>query len=144
VLLGFLATRFALRNVLVAYTAVTALLLVLFVPAMSVLVAAFGVGALIGVFINGSVAGLYALTVSAYPTSIRTTGLGWGMGIGRVGAILAPIVIGWFLDGGLSPSQVYLVVAVVLAIGVLAMRGMRTTPVVEVVPTPPRVAKDSA
>ncbi|WP_199434681.1 MFS transporter [Qaidamihabitans albus] len=124
-LLGLLATRFALRNVLVAYTLLTAVLLAAFVPATSGLAAAFGVGVLIGLFINGCIAGLYALTPSIYAPSVRATGVGWAIGIGRIGAILSPVLIGQLLDASWSPTQVYLLVAVIVVLGGAAVRGLR-------------------
>ena len=125
-LLGLLTTRWALRRVLIGYAALTALLLAVFVPSTSVLVAAFGVGALIGLFVNGCVAGLYVLTVSTYPVSMRATGVGWGIGVGRIGAILSPVVVGRLLDGGWTATQVYLLVAALVMFGGAAVAMLRT------------------
>jgi AAHS family 4-hydroxybenzoate transporter-like MFS transporter len=36
----------------------------------------------------GALAGMY------YPTDLRSTGIGWGLGIGRIGAIIGPILGG--------------------------------------------------
>ena len=36
-----------------------------------------------------------ALTADFYPTAIRSTGIGWALGIGRVGSILGPILGGF-------------------------------------------------
>ncbi|MFI0350187.1 MFS transporter [Actinomadura sp. 9N407] len=124
-LLGLLAARFALKNVLVAYTLATAALLALFVPAASVYGLVLALGALIGVFVNGCVAGLYALTPSIYGPDVRATGVGWGIGIGRIGAILSPLVAGRLLDAGWSPGQLFLLVAAVLVLGGLIVRSFR-------------------
>lgn len=51
-----------------------------------------------------------------YDASVRATGVGWGIGIGRVGAILSPIVAGFLLDGGWQPLHLYGVFAVVFVI----------------------------
>lgn len=135
-LLGFLATRIALKHVLVGYTVLTAVLLTVFVPATATLVTAFAVGVLIGLFVNGCVAGLYALTPSIYPADVRATGVGWGIGIGRIGAILSPVVAGWLLDAGWGPGQVYLLVAAFLVLGGVTVRALR----VDTAPTPKQVA----
>jgi len=42
-----------------------------------------------------------------YPTAVRTTGMGWAIGIGRFGAILAPLASGALLDRGWLPAQLY-------------------------------------
>lgn len=112
-LLGLLATRFALRNVLIAYLVITAALLAVFIASTSSLALAFALGGAIGLFVNGCVAGLYALTPGIYEPGVRTTGVGTALGIGRAGAILAPALAGVFLDGGATPQSLYLVVGVI-------------------------------
>src|SRR5580693_10751661 len=52
-------------------------------------------------------AGLYAVGPPLYPTAVRTTGMGWAIGIGRFGAILAPLASGALLDRGWLPAQLY-------------------------------------
>jgi MFS family permease len=69
-------------------------------------------------------AGLYAFAPVIYPASIRTTGMGWAIGIGRIGAILAPLIAGALLDGGWAAPQLYYAYAVPLlaaAVAVLAL-----------------------
>lgn len=112
-LLGLLAARYALRNVLIGYLAATAVLLAVFLAATSAPGLAFTLGGLVGMFVNGCVAGLYALTPSIYGPSVRTTGVGTGLAVGRVGAILAPTLAGALLDGGWTPQQLYLAAGVV-------------------------------
>ncbi|MGS2644490.1 MFS transporter [Streptosporangium sp. LJ11] len=124
-LLGLLAARFALRRVLLGYALATAALLAVFVPAISVYALVLTLGVLIGLFINGCVAGLYALTPSIYPPQVRATGVGWGIGVGRIGAIVSPLVAGWLLDAGWGAGQLYLLVAVVLAVGGLVVYAFR-------------------
>jgi MFS family permease len=41
-----------------------------------------------------------------YPVGQRVTGIGWAIGIGRVGAILSPLIGGILLSYGLSSSQI--------------------------------------
>ena len=123
--LGALSARFALTKVLAAYMVIAGVLLVLFVPATTAIVVAFGIGVLIGVFINGCIAGLYALTPTAYPSAIRATGVGWAIGIGRIGAITSPIAAGALLDRGWSPGQLYIAVAIALVLAAAAVTAMR-------------------
>ncbi|MET9514871.1 MFS transporter [Streptomyces sp. NPDC002994] len=111
--LGVLAARFALRSVLMAYLITTAVMLAAFIASTSSLGAAFALGAVIGLFANGSVAGLYALTPATYGAGIRATGLGSALAIGRIGAILAPTVAGGLLDSGWTPQDLYLAVSVI-------------------------------
>ncbi|GAA2935580.1 MFS transporter [Streptomyces enissocaesilis] len=111
--LGALAARFALRSVLMVYLITTAVMLSAFIASTSSLGAAFALGAVIGLFANGSVAGLYALTPATYGTGIRATGLGSALAVGRIGAILAPTVAGGLLDSGWTPESLYLSVGVI-------------------------------
>jgi MFS family permease len=125
-LLGLLAARFALRNVLVTYLAATGVLLAVFIASTSALGVAFALATVIGLFVNGCVAGLYALTPTVYGPAIRTTGVGTGLAIGRAGAILAPTLAGALLDGGWTPQQLYIAFGVVFVATAAALGLVRT------------------
>lgn len=122
-LIGGLSSRWPLSRVLSMFMLITAGLLVLFVASGSSVSAALALGLLIGLFSNGCVAGLYALSPVIYDASVRATGVGWGIGIGRIGAILSPTVAGVLLDGGWQPLHLYGVFAIVfvLAAGCLLL-----------------------
>ena len=70
-------------------------------PPVALLAAAF----LAGTCVVGGQMSVIALATVLYPTAIRSTGVGWALGIGRVGGILAPLMVGWALGGG-SPALV--------------------------------------
>ncbi len=55
-----------------------------------VLVAAF----CMGVALQGGFNALYPLAARVYPETMRATGIGWAMGIGRIGAFLGPLLGG--------------------------------------------------
>ena len=57
-------------------------------------------GILVGALMNGCISGLYTLNPLTYDADIRSTGVGWSIGIGRIGAILAPTIAGQLLDMG--------------------------------------------
>jgi AAHS family 4-hydroxybenzoate transporter-like MFS transporter len=59
-----------------------------------------------------------ALSVYFYPVALRSTGLGWGLGVGRSGSIVGPILFGYLL-GSLqwSPTAVFCVTAIPLLVG---------------------------
>lgn len=50
------------------------------------------VSAVLGLGVQGAQAGLNALAAAYYPTSVRATGLGWALGIGRIGSIIGPLL----------------------------------------------------
>src|SRR3982074_72148 len=43
-----------------------------------------------------------------YPTEIRATGGGYAQGLGRIGSMLSPIIVGWALAVGWKAHQVLL------------------------------------
>lgn len=53
---------------------------------------------ILGCFIQGAQAGLNALSATFYPTSIRSTGIGWALGIGRLGSIVGPLLGGLMIS----------------------------------------------
>ncbi|GAA4641431.1 MFS transporter [Gordonia humi] len=71
----------------------------------------------VGVFVNASATGLYALAPDCYPTAVRATGVGWVSAVGRLGAILSPTLAGILLDRDWSPSSLFLLFAIPLLIG---------------------------
>jgi AAHS family 4-hydroxybenzoate transporter-like MFS transporter len=71
---------------------------------------------IIGVGTVGAQSCINVVAASRYPTSLRTTGVGWALGIGRVGAIMSPIAGGLALSAGVSLSVLFLVAAIPAAI----------------------------
>lgn len=132
-LFGSLTTRIDARRVLTAFTLLSAVVLVGFVSAAAwpTLMFTFGVG--VGMLLNGCVTGMYTVTPQAYPAALRTTGVGSAIGIARGGAVLAPIVVGYLLDAGWSPTALYSAAAVLVGVTALVLVGVReyTAPVVE-------------
>ncbi len=59
-----------------------------------------------GVGIIGGQNGSHALSSDYYPTAIRATGVGWALGIGRVGSIVGPLIGGYLLTQAGGPRQV--------------------------------------
>ena len=45
----------------------------------------------------GGQPGINALSATYYPTYLRSTGVGWGLGVGRIGAIVGPYLGGMLL-----------------------------------------------
>ncbi|MEA5455592.1 MFS transporter [Sinomonas sp. JGH33] len=121
VLFGAFAARWASRSVMIWFTVLGALATAVFISAAGILALAFSVGVVLGALINGCIAGLYVITPSVYPTAIRSTGVGWGIGIGRAGAILAPTATGALLDAGWTPAGLYLGVGVVVLVAAAAV-----------------------
>ena len=56
-----------------------------------------------------------------YPTSIRSTGLGWASGIGRIGGILGPTIGGFLLASSLELQLNFMIFAIPGLIAALAV-----------------------
>jgi AAHS family 4-hydroxybenzoate transporter-like MFS transporter len=55
-----------------------------------------------------------------YPTPIRATGIGWGMGMGRAGQAVMPLIASWLLTQADSKTML-LVMAAVLITSIIAV-----------------------
>jgi AAHS family benzoate transporter-like MFS transporter len=62
-----------------------------------------------------------AYTATYYPAGMRATGLGWALGVGRLGAILGPIYGGFVLASGWGLEANFYAFAVPALLGALAM-----------------------
>ena len=61
-----------------------------------------------GAAMIGSQLGANAMVAALYPARIRSTGIGWALGIGRLGGIAGPAIGGSLLAFGLPPKQIFL------------------------------------
>jgi MFS transporter, AAHS family, 4-hydroxybenzoate transporter len=75
----------------------------------------------LGFLVIGTQAGLNGLAAKFYPTPIRSTGVGWALGVGRVGSIVGPLVGGIMLGAGWIPREIILSAAVCGLFGWLAI-----------------------
>jgi len=80
-----------------------------------------------GFGVVGGQAGVNALTGTYYPTNLRSTGLGAGLGIGRMGSILGPLVAGELLGRHWSTQQLFLTAAMPALLSAFVMVAMRWT-----------------
>lgn len=78
----------------------------------SSLVAAFISVFIAGFFSIGAQMCAVALAAVYYPLDIRGTGIGWTMGIGRVGAVVGPVVGGLIIGTGISSQVLFILAAV--------------------------------
>jgi AAHS family 4-hydroxybenzoate transporter-like MFS transporter len=83
-----------------------------------------------GMTIIGSQTGANGTCGKLYPARMRTSGLGWALGIGRLGGIAAPALGGYLLTLGLPPTQIFLsacgfALIAAAATALLAFRGER-------------------
>ncbi|HLI86518.1 MAG TPA: aromatic acid/H+ symport family MFS transporter [Bryobacteraceae bacterium] len=65
-----------------------------------------------------------SLAAESYPTAIRSTGVGWALGIGRIGSIVGPVVGGVLLSFQWGTREVFLAAAIPAVIAALAAMGL--------------------
>ncbi|MER5185313.1 aromatic acid/H+ symport family MFS transporter [Streptomyces sp. NPDC002896] len=126
-IIGWFLDRLDRRVVLAAAFAAGGVCLVLFGLTSSV-AALYVLNALAGALIIGGQNTVHILVMDAYGIEARATGLGWALGIGRLGALLGPLIGGYLLALDL-PFPMYFVVfavpAVLASATALALRSVR-------------------
>lgn len=76
--------------------------------------------ALAGFCTLGTQFGLNAVSAIIYPTALRSTGSGAAFGVGRVGAILGPVIGGRLIDMKLPAQDLYMIATIPFVIGAVA------------------------
>ena len=77
-----------------------------------------------GAGIIGTFSGVNVLSGTVYPTDVRTTGVGWAFGVGRVGSVLGPAAGGLIVALGWSTRDIFIVGAVPAIFAALGIMGM--------------------
>ncbi len=117
---GWLADRFHIKWVLVTMYALGGVFLFLMTVPMSTDLLYLVVGA-VGACSTGAQIVAYAYSGQYYPMAIRSTGIGMASGVGRAGAIMAPLLIGLIVSLQLPLEQNFLVIAAAGVIGAIAL-----------------------
>jgi AAHS family 4-hydroxybenzoate transporter-like MFS transporter len=101
---GFLVDRFGPYKTLVPGFILGGICLAAFGQATSSVALLAVASTLAGFFVGGTGTGLIALTAGLYPTTVRSTGIGWGMGMGRIGQVFGPLGAGFLVGWGAGPG----------------------------------------
>ena len=70
-----------------------------------------------GFCVSGGQKVVNTLAVEFYPTAMRSTGVGWALGIGRIGSIAGPAAGGWMLTQNWPNSRIFDLAAVPMLAG---------------------------
>jgi MFS transporter, AAHS family, 4-hydroxybenzoate transporter len=124
-ILGPLATRLGTDRVLTACLAcgivVIAAVALANLPYLVLLATIF----IMGVCVVGGQLGANGLSAAKYPARIRTTGVGWALGIGRLGGIVGPGLGGFLLALGWQAPHILLCACLTAAIAALCVVAMQ-------------------
>jgi len=122
---GLIATRLGLKGLTVCVLLATSVMIVWFGHGAADLASLKTTLAITGLFTNSAIAGLYLLFAQVFPTHVRATGTGFAIGVGRGGAVLAPVAAGYLFHAGFALQTVALAMAsgsLMAAAALLALR----------------------
>lgn len=125
IVFGLVAARFAVKWTLVVFFFLGGLAFALYAVASGALVPALISAAVLGFAVNAGIAGMFSIGPVYYGSDVRATAVGFIIGMGRVGAIISPIVAGTLIDGGWQPGNIYYLFIVPMVIGGLAIAALR-------------------
>lgn len=117
---GLLADKFHIKPVLVTMFTVGAISLVLLgfnspAPVLYTLIALAGASTI------GSQILLYTFVSQYYPSAVRSTGMGFASGVGRIGAIVGPVLTGTLLSWQLPHQMNFMAIAIPGVIAAVAI-----------------------
>ena len=118
--LGYMASRWMLSTLITIFAVIATLLMWFFAAAASMDASQVVLMVLIfviGFTLQGGYTGMYAVAAKIYPIEIRSTGVGWAIGLGRFGAVIGPAVAGFMIASGLSVTFNFVVFAIPMLLG---------------------------
>lgn len=124
VAMGPLIDRIGFYRVLIPAFAIAAVAIYAIGQPALPLAALFGVVAISGLCVVGGQPAVNALAATIYPTTVRSTGVGWSLGIGRAGSIVGPVVAGQLIAWKWSNSELFVAAAVPAALSCLMLACM--------------------
>jgi AAHS family 4-hydroxybenzoate transporter-like MFS transporter len=124
-IIGLLIDRFGAMRTLISFVTISAALLfvvgqILASASTEVLLGLLGA---CGFFVLGAYGGVNVVLASFYPEALRAVGIGWAKSVGRVGTVIAPVLIGIGLGAGIAETTVMSLFALpaLVAVGSLAV-----------------------
>ena len=117
---AYFIEKFGRKFVLITYLIGTAASAICFGNAESVATLLI-FGMLLSFFNLGAWGALYAYSPEQYPDAVRATGTGMAAGIGRIGGVLGPLLVGMLLTRGFDYGFIFAIFCGAILIGVLAV-----------------------
>ncbi len=86
-----------------------------------------GVAVTLGFFLYSAVTTLYVVVPVAFPATLRGTGTGIAMGVGRLGAVFGPYLAGFLIDQGWNRAEYFLVLALPALVAAILLPFLRSS-----------------
>ncbi|WP_379134362.1 MFS transporter [Paenibacillus sp. sgz500958] len=117
---AYFIEKFGRKFVLVVYLLLTAISAAWFGNSTTegMLIAA---GICLSFFNLGAWGGMYAYTPELYPTAVRSTGSGLATSFGRIGGIIAPLLVGYLVERSVGIGSIFMMFFVTIFIGATAV-----------------------
>jgi len=111
---GLLIDRFGAMRTLITFIVLSAITLFLVGQVLASASAALLMALLAacGFFVLGAYGGVNVVLASFYPDDLRAHGIGWAKSVGRLGTVIAPVLIGWGLSAGITEASIMSLFAV--------------------------------
>lgn len=119
--MGMLIDRIGFRRVLVPCFVTAALFIALIGHSVGAIALLFAVVFVTGFAVVGGQPAINAMAANYYPTALRTTGVGWSLGIGRIGSVIGPVIGGQLVALNLGQDSLFHIVAVPSVVIVLVL-----------------------
>jgi benzoate transport len=119
--LGYRSATSGLRFMITVFMVMAGCLMIVFGLLGNTVSYLMVVAVALGFFAQAGFIGLYSVAARLYPTQIRATGIGWAIGLGRVGAIIGPSIAGVLIGLGWERSNYFMVLSIPFFIGALAI-----------------------
>lgn len=117
---AYLVEKWGRKSTLAAFMALTAVAAYLFGGSQS-LTALLIFGALLSFFNLGAWGALYAYTPENYPVVMRASGTGFASSFGRIGGMVAPLLVGYLVDSHFGYISIFSLFTIVLLVGVIIL-----------------------
>jgi MFS transporter, AAHS family, 4-hydroxybenzoate transporter len=124
--LGIIASKFGLKKVVVSFMICAFSIMIIYGNITLSTAIIFVLICLIGIFVQGGFNGMYPILARVYPTEIRSTGVGFAVGVGRFGAILGPTLFGYLFDSGLNISNLFTIFSLPLLVTALCVWSLKS------------------
>ena len=136
--MGGLIDRIGFKRVLVPCFATAAVFIALIGHSVGAVALLFAIVFVTGFAVVGGQPAINAMAANYYPTALRTTGVGYSLGVGRIGSVIGPVVGGQLIGLNWGQENLFHLVAVPSVVIVLILLfGARTE---QAVPVKPAVA----
>ena len=74
-----------------------------------------------GFCVSGGQKSAIALSALFYPAPVRSTGIGWALGVGRLGGIAGPTLMGLLLQWNVAPTNLFLAATIPMLLAATAV-----------------------